>query len=111
MVKDFEFFLAKGDVKKQSPNKNLALATFKDGLERIEFAKQLLIKSFSHEASIAHLVKEDFKEQDLSEFDRFRKIRNGIKYYGKDCDIIDTKQAILLADKIITKLKEKFIFK
>ena len=139
MVKDFEFFLAKGDVKKQSPNKNLALATFKDGLERIEFAKQLLnkakpkyvlenayeamreasdtvlylkgFKSFSHEASIAYLAKENFKEQDLTEFDRFRRMRNGIKYYGKDCDISDAEQAILLAGKIIAKIKEKIEFK
>ena len=42
MVKDFEFFLKKGDVKKQNPDKNLAFSTFKDSLERIEFAKQLL---------------------------------------------------------------------
>ena len=139
MVKDFEFFLTKGDVKKQSPDKNLAFAVFKDGLERIEFTKQLLnkakpkyvlenayesmreasdavlylkgFKSFSHEASIAYLAKENFKEQDLTEFDRFRRMRNGIKYYGKDCDISDAEQAILLAGKIIAKIKEKIEFK
>ena len=139
MVKDFEFFLTNGDVKKQSPNKNLAFATFKDGLERIEFAKQLLhkvkpkyvlenayeamreasdavlylrgFKSFSHEASISYLTGEDFNEQDIIEFDRFRRIRNGIKYYGKDCDISDAELAIKLADKIINKIKEKIRFK
>ena len=138
MVKDFEFFLKKGDAKKQIPNKNLAFATFKDGLERIEFAKQLLnkakpkyvlenayesmreasdavlylngFKSFSHEDSIVYLAKEDFNEQDITEFDRFKKIRNGIKYYGKDCEISDAEQAIQLADKIITKIKEKIKF-
>jgi len=30
MVKDFEFFLKKGDVKGQSPDKNLAFSAFKD---------------------------------------------------------------------------------
>ena len=138
MVKDFEFFLRKGDVKKQSPNKNLAFSTFKDSLERIEFSKQLLhkakskyvlenayesmreaadailylrgFKSFSHEASIVYLDKEGFNEKDIIEFDRFRRIRNGIKYYGKDCDISDAKQSIQLADKIIIEIKEKIKF-
>ena len=114
MVKNFEFFLKKEEVKKQSPNKNLAYSTFKDSSERIEFARQLLhkakskyvlenayevmreaadsilylrgFKSFSHEASIVYLIKEGFNEKDLIEFDRFRRIRNGIKYYGKDCE-------------------------
>ena len=139
MVKDFEFFLKKGAVKKQNPNENLAFSTFKDSLERIEFARQLLhkakpkyvlenayeamreaadsvlyikgYKSFSHEASIVYLIKEGFNEKDILEFDRFRRIRNGIKYYGKDCDLPDAEQAIQLADKIINKIKEKIRFK
>ena len=139
MVKDFGFFLKKGDVKGQSPDKNLAYSTFKESLERIDFAKQLLhkakpkyvlenayeamreaadsilylkgFKSFSHEASIAYLLKEGFNEKDILEFDRFRRIRNGIKYYGKDCDLSDAEQAIHLADKIISKIKEKIRFK
>ena len=80
MVKDFEFFLLKGEVKRQMSDKNLAKSTFKDSLERLEFSKSLLksakskyvlenaydamreaadsllylegFKSFSHEASI-----------------------------------------------------------
>ena len=138
-MKDFEFFLKKGDVKKQSPDKNLAYSTFKDSLERIEFARQLLhkakpkyvlenayesmreaadsalylrgFKSFSHEASIVYLFREEFNDKDIIEFDRFRKIRNGIKYYGKDCELSDAEQAIQLADKIINKIKEKIKFR
>ena len=63
-------------------------------------------KSFSHEASIVYLIKKGFSEQDLTEFDRFRKIRNGIKYYGRDCDESDANSAIQLAEKIISKIKE-----
>ena len=138
MVKDFGFFLKKGDVKKQSPDKNLAYSTFKDSLERIEFARQLFnkakpkyvlenayeamreaadsilyirgFKSFSHEASIVYLLNEGFNEKEVIEFDRFRRIRNGIKYYGKDCDKSDAEQAIQLADRIIIKIKEKIEF-
>ncbi len=133
-MKDFEFFLKKGDVKKQSPDKNLSNATFKDSLERLELAKNLLqkakpkyilenayeamreaadsilyregYKSFSHEASIIYLIKKGFSEQDIIEFDRFRKIRNGIKYYGRDCDESDAGSAIKLAEKIIGKIKK-----
>lgn len=139
MVKDFEFFLKKGDVRKQSPDNNLASSTFKDSLERLDFAKQLLnmakskyilenayeamreaadsllylkgFKSFSHEASIVYLNKEYLDEKDVLEFDRFRRIRNGIKYYGKDCDLSDAEAAIKLAEKIIAKIKDILKFK
>lgn len=132
-MKEFEFFLKKGDVKKQSPDKNLSKATFKDSLERLELSRSLLqkakpkyalenayeamreaadsilyfdgFKSFSHEASIVYLIKKGFNEQDVIEFDRFRKIRNGIKYYGGDCDKSDADSAIKLAEKIIGKIK------
>lgn len=134
MVKDFEFFLRKGDVKKQSSDENLSKATFKDSLERLEFSKNLFrkakpkyvlenayeamreaadsilykdgFKSYSHEASIVYLLKKGFNEQDIIEFDRFRKIRNGIKYYGSDCDESDAKAAINLAEEIINKIKK-----
>jgi uncharacterized protein (UPF0332 family) len=134
MVKDFEFFLNKGDVKKQSPDENLSKATLKDSLERLELSKNLLnkvkakyvlenayesmreaadsvlfkegFKSFSHQASIAYLLKKGFNEQYIAEFDRFRKIRNGIKYYGGGCDESDAQSAIKLAEKVIGKIKK-----
>jgi uncharacterized protein (UPF0332 family) len=133
MVKEFEFFLGKGDVKKQSPDKNLSSAALKESIERLQLSKDLLnkfkakyvlenayeamreaadsvlygegFKSFSHEASISYLTRKGFSEQDISEFDRFRKIRNDIKYYGKDCDESDAKSAIKLAEKIIMKIR------
>ena len=133
MVKDFNFFLKKGDVKKQIPDLNIAKSTFNSSLERFELAKGLQhkikpkyilenaydsmreaadsilyldgYKSYSHEASIFYLIKKKFSERDIIEFDRFRKIRNGIKYYGKDCDKKDAEEAIILAEKIINKIK------
>lgn len=133
-MKEFEFFVKKCEVRKQSPDKNLAVATFKDSEERLllsqslqqiakpkyalenayeamrEAADSLLynegFKSFSHEASIVYLLKKGFSQSDIAELDRFRKIRNGIKYYGGDCDKADAEDAIKLADKIINKVKE-----
>ena len=40
-----EFFLRKGSVKKQNPDKNLSDSTFKDSLDRLEFSKTLLQKT------------------------------------------------------------------
>ena len=72
MVKDFEFFLNKGDVKKQSPDENLSKATLKDSLERLELSKSLLNKvkakyvlenayDAMREATDSILYKEGFK--------------------------------------------------
>ncbi len=133
-MKEFNFFINKGDARKQSPDKNLAKAAFDSGEERLALAKSLQklakpkyilenayeamreaadsilyaegFKSFSHEASIAYLLKKGVSESDVAEFDRFRKIRNGIKYYGGDCDESDAEAALSLADKIISKIKE-----
>lgn len=134
MVKDFEYFLHRGDVKKQNIDRNLSKATFKECMDRLKFSKELFqkakskyvlenayeamreasdsllylegFKSFSHEASIAYLFKKNFSEQDIIEFDRFRKIRNGIKYYGGDCEDSDAELAIKLAEKIIRRIKD-----
>ncbi|MFH1439851.1 MAG: HEPN domain-containing protein [Candidatus Woesearchaeota archaeon] len=133
-MKEFEFFLNKGDVKKQSSDKNLSMATFKDSIERLDLSKNLFkkqkpkyvlenayeamreaadsllylegYKSYSHEASIIYLLKKGFNMQEIKQFDRFRKIRNGIKYYGGDCDEYDAETAIELAEIIINKIKK-----
>lgn len=137
-MKEFEFFLNRGDVKKQIPDKNLSEATFKECLERLELSKGLLqkakpkyvlenayeamreaadsilyldgFKSFSHEASIVYLIKRGFNEQDVMDLDRFRKIRNGIKYYGRGCDDSDADSAIKLAEKNLSKKIKCYFF-
>lgn len=133
-MKEFEFFLKSGDVKTQKPDENLSKSAFKDSVERLELSKSILqkakpkyilenayeamreaadsilylegYKSYSHEASIVYLAKKGFQEKDLIEFNRFRKIRNGIKYYGKNCDESDSELCIKLAEKIINRIKE-----
>lgn len=133
MVKEFSYYQKQQLVKRQSPDRNLAHATYKESLERLELAKRLLqkekakyvlenayeslreaadavlytegFKSYSHEASISFLRGKIGTEQELREFDRFRKIRNDIKYYGGDCEESDAKAAIKLAEKLIPEIK------
>ncbi len=131
-MKEFEFFLQKGDVRKQKPDLNLSGATLREGVERLQFATGLKAKpkyilenayeamreaadallyhdgykSYSHEASIIYCAQKGFNELDLRQFDRFRKIRNGIKYYGKDCSHTDAEAALKLAEKIVDKIQE-----
>ncbi|MBI3051204.1 hypothetical protein HYY74_01995 [Candidatus Woesearchaeota archaeon] len=134
MVREFRFYLTKGDVRKQKPDRNLALAVLRDSMERLalcrsisdkakhkyvlenaydamrEAADSLLYldgyKSYSHEASISYLMGKGFSESDILELDRFRKIRNGIKYYGGDCDEPDAKSAMKLSERIIERISK-----
>ena len=134
MVKEFNFFVQKGEVKKQSPDINLSNATFKESLDRLELANSLFgqakpkyvlensyeamreaadavlykegYKSYSHEASIVYLKSKSFSDSEIYEFDRFRKIRNRIKYYGGDCEEKDAKSALDLAKRLLGKIKQ-----
>src|SRR3989338_9263480 len=132
-MKDFSFFLAEGSVKNQAPDRNLSESLIKSAQERLEDAKQSLkserkpkfiyenayealreaadsilflrgYKSFSHEASISFLQKfKDITPKEISEFDRMRSKRNGMKYYGKGCSEDEDKEAVELADKLMKK--------
>lgn len=134
MVKEFSFFVERGDVRKQSKDARLSSATMKEGEERLAFAKGLAgtakpkyvlenayeamreaadallyldgFKSYSHEASIAYLLGKGFPESELAEFDRFRRIRNGIKYYGGECEPDDALAALRLAESVITRVRK-----
>lgn len=65
-------------------------------------------KSYSHEASIAYLTKDkDFSPMLLEGFDRLRRKRHGIHYYGQRVSIADAQEARELAKIIIPKLKAK----
>ena len=61
MVRNFSFFLEKGDVRRQPPNKNLSKSTFMRRVERLEFAK------ISQKANLENAY-------ELNDFDHFRKI-------------------------------------
>jgi hypothetical protein len=65
-------------------------------------------KFLDHE-SITYFLKDIIKEESLSkQFDRYRKLRNGINYYGEDIDIETVKEALKEIPLIINQLKKFF---
>lgn len=66
-------------------------------------------KIYSHEA-FTYFLKE---EEDLiaKKFDRLRRIRNGINYYGKSISIEEVGEIISQISKLIKILKEKYLNK
>ena len=134
-MKEFLFFIKENSVKKQSPDINLAKATFKEGMDRLQMAKGILLtqkpkyslenayesireiidsvlfiegyKSFSHEASVSYLIEMGFSLSEAMAVDRLRKQRNGIKYYGEEVTKEDAKIALIIAKRTIKKILEK----
>ncbi|OGX02024.1 MAG: hypothetical protein A2062_05020 [Omnitrophica WOR_2 bacterium GWA2_44_7] len=137
-MKDFEVFVQEGDVKKQPSDSNLAKSLVDDSKDRLQYAKNSKLveesakyvyenvyeslreaadsilaikgfKSFSHEASISFLQRfKDFSANEISEFDRMRKKRNGMKYYGKTCSAAEVKDSIEFAEKLLKKILEVY---
>jgi len=65
-------------------------------------------KIYLHDAFTYYLIEK--KEQVLSiKFDRFRRIRNSINYYGKNISIDEAKENIYDIKKIIKELIKKYL--
>lgn len=133
---NFENSLVSGKTKKIIPNKIRASSIFKSSIQAIKTAKMIQLnqntsksilrelyegfreyceaigylrgyKFLDHE-SIGYFLRDILKEQSISmKFDRYRKLRNGINYYGEDVDIETVKEAIIEIPKLIKEL-EKF---
>lgn len=134
-MKDFSFFVEKRDVKKQSPDINIAKATAKDSIERLELAKSIInsqkpkyvlenayesirelidailfldgYKSYSHEASVTYLIKLGFSISDVMKVDLLRRKRNGIKYYGEEANKKEAEESLKIASEFVQKLLNK----
>jgi len=136
----FEDFIKKSNVRRATPDRNLVRSLINFAKRDIEFLKNLKIeenssrtimvgfydslrslleaissldgyKVYSHEAFVYFL--RDRNEDILAEkFDRYRKIRNSIRYYGKDISIEDTKVIVeeikRMIDYLIGKYLEEF---
>lgn len=119
-MKPFEYYLNGKDVRKTAPNISLAKSLINDMKTRIKenwdlkeqdkpktifeniyealrcFCDALLslkgFKSYSHEASISYLVKENFDIFSVNKLDNFRYMRNGSRYYGRIIASEDAKE-------------------
>ena len=130
---NFENSLIEGKVKKVMPNKIRASSLFKSSIQAIETAKLIQLnqntlksvlrelyeglreyceaigylkgyKFLDHE-SIGFFIRDILKEQSLfKRFDRYRKLRNGINYYGEDIDIETLKEAVIEIPIMIKEL-------
>ena len=133
----FVDFIKKGLVKKISKDKSLAKALLQNSKKDIEFLDSLKVdensvrkimtnfydvlrsileavsaikeyKIYSHEAYV-YFLQEIGEELLAIKFDRFRKIRNSINYYGKDISIEETKENIYEIKKMIHILIRKYL--
>lgn len=63
-------------------------------------------KFLDHE-SITYFLRDILKEQRIAlKFDRYRKLRNGINYYGDDIDVETVKEAMKEIPKLRTELEK-----
>lgn len=65
-------------------------------------------KIYAHEAYTCYL-KEKNENLIAEKFDRFRKIRNGINYYGKNISVEEVKENSFEIIKLINELKKKYL--
>ena len=134
---EFKDFIKENKVKKMSLDKNLAKALLKTSINDLRFLDKLKInetssrklmsnyydilrsilesiaaregyKIYSHEAFTYYLNEKNEKVLSLK-FDRFRKIRNSINYYGKDISIEQTKENITEIKNMIKYLIKKYL--
>ena len=131
----FENSLIDGKAKKVLPNRIRAESLFKSGVQAIETAKVIQVNSgtvksilrelyeglreyceaigyvkgykFLDHESIGYFLRDVLHEQSVfMKFDRYRKLRNGINYYGEDIDIETVKEAIIEIPELVKKLEK-----
>ena len=132
---NFENSLIEGKVKKIMPNRIRSSSLFKSSIQAIETAKIIQLNSntlksvlrelyeglrecceaigylrgykFLDHESITCFLKEILKEEVISKkFDRYRKLRNGVNYYGEDVDMETVKEAIKEIPLLVKELKK-----
>ncbi len=132
---NFEESMAMGKVKRVMSNKIRASSLFESSAQAIETARVIQLNSntsksilrelyeglreyceaigysegykFLDHESITYFLRDILKEQSVSvKFDRYRKLRNGINYYGENIDIETVKEAIIEIPELIKELKK-----
>ncbi len=130
----FEDFIKKKLVRKGTPDKALAKSLLEASKNDLEYLKEQKItgksarkitsnyydvirsmaeaitalegyKVYSHEA-FTYYLKEKISIETSKQFDRFRRIRNNINYYGKNIDETEAKEIIKSMERLAKKLRE-----
>lgn len=134
----FEDFIKEGKVRKATPDVLMANSIIKNTFEDLKFLKNTKItelskrkivtnyydslrslleaisilrgyKIYYHEA-FTYFLKDILNQPVLSlKFDRFRKIRNGLNYYGKSIQLNEAKDIMDELKRVINEIKQKFI--
>ena len=137
---NFKDFINDGKVRKATPDRFMAESIIKNTFEDLKFLEQTKLtelskrklvtnyydslrslleavsllkgyKIYSHEA-FTYFLKDELHQNILSlKFDRFRKIRNGLNYYGKSIQLNEAKEIIEELKRVINEIKQKFIKK
>jgi uncharacterized protein (UPF0332 family) len=100
-------------VTKQEIDEDNAIFIFEDIYECMREAVQALMslkgyKPYSHEATVAFLSKfyhDNFNENEIRAFDRFREMRNDIVYSSRYISEDEAKEALSFAVKFVEKIK------
>lgn len=101
-------FLSKLEINKESARK--IMSNYYDVLRSILEAVAAIdgYKIYSHEA-FTFFLKEKQENVISEKFERFRKIRNGINYYGNNISIEEVKEYVPEIIKLIELLKNKYL--
>jgi len=132
---NFENSINNGKARKSMPNRIRASSLFESSILAIETAKTIQLSQNSSKSvlrelyeglreyceaigyskgyqfldheSIGLFLRDVLNEQSLSKkFDRYRKLRNGINYYGESIDIETVKEALIEIPQIIKELEK-----
>jgi hypothetical protein len=101
-------FLERLQINEDSSRK--IMSNYYDALRSILEAVSAIdgFKIYSHEA-FTYFLMEKNEELLATKFDRFRKIRNRINYYGKDISVEETKENIETIKRMINQLIKKYL--
>ena len=133
----FRDFIYEGKVRKATPDRLMASSIINNAFEDLKFLNEIRLsesskrklvvnyydclrslleaisllegyKIYSHEA-FTYFLKEKGENIFSLKFDRFRKIRNGLSYYGKNISLVEAEEIVGELKELINKIKNKFI--
>ena len=102
-------------IKELTPNETNATMLMREAYEAYrQICEAIAVyngyKIYSHEA-ITSFIAEILNEKEVADsFDRYRKIRNSINYYGAPISVEEVQKALLEIPKFIGIFKKKYLF-